>query len=428
MEQYETLLSLGAALVAGLLIGFEREQSAPEETRNSDKFLGGARTHPLVALLGGVFMLVSREAGPVVVLLGFVAIAAFLLVAYIDDLRRDRDRGLTSEVAFFFSYGLGALSLARNTFDGARSRVLTVLALAVVATLLLSIKPRLHAFVQRVSKEDVFATLKFLIVAVVVTPLLPDQPMGPLEALNPRTVAFMVVLISGISFVGYVAIRLLGARRGLGVTGLVGGLVSSTAVTLSMSERAKREPLFEASCALAIVAASTIMAGRVLLTTWVVNRDLVPLLAYPMGAMVLTGLLASAWFFRQSTTEKAEGKVEFSNPFELSSALKFAAVFAAVLLVSKVATTYFGTAATYATGVLAGLTDVDAITLSMAKLAGNGLDPTVAVTTILIGAGSNTFVKAGMSIALGGWAFGRKIALTFGAMLAAGAIALFLVA
>jgi len=292
---------------------------------------------------------------------------------------------------------------------------------AVAATILLSSKPALHKMAQKVSKEDTYATLKFLVVAVVALPLLPNQIMGPLAVLNPFNVGLMIVLIAGIGFIGYVAIRILGTGRGLAITGLVGGLVSSTAVTLSFSGRAKETPRLAPGCALAVVLASAIMYGRVLVEVAVVYAPLLRRLIVPMLAMLVAGAVVSFIFYRRAQeAAKEKADVKFDNPFELSSAIKFGALYAGVLLVAKAATVYLGAGGTYLAGILAGTTDVDAITLSMAALARDGLDQNVAVTTIILGSASNTVVKGGMAVVLGGGVFGRQIALAFGIMLAAG--------
>ncbi len=421
MENFEPFVSLGIALAAGLLIGMERQQSSSEE---DGSFLGGARTHPLFALVGASSMLLSRQVGVAAVVLGFLSVSAFLVVSYVDDVRRGKDRGLTSEVSFLLSFCLGALALSQGVIEPLDRKVIVVASLAVTISLLLSIKPSLHSVLQKASKEDVFATLKFLVVAVIVLPLLPNTTMGPLGVINPYKVGMMVVLIAGISFVGYFAIRILGARRGLGLTGMVGGLVSSTAVTLTFSGRAKTETTLHASFALAVVLASTIMFCRVLLTVFVVNAELLPRLAIPMGAMAAGGLLSAAVLYRRQRKNEAAatGEVKFSNPFELSSAVKFAGLFTLILLASKAATTYFGTGAIYLTGLLAGTTDVDAITLSMAGLAKQDLTPEVAVTTILIAVGSNTVVKGAMATVVGGWAYGKTIAMAFGTSMVMGAL------
>lgn len=424
MDSNETFMSLGLALASGLVVGLEREQSAPSRVKAGDSFLGGARTHPLLALLGGIGMLLSRPLGPAILLLSFASVSAFLVVSYIDDVRRGHDRGLTSEVAFLLSFALGALAMTTDVFSSIREKAFVISAVAVVATLLLSLKLSLHSFIRRVSQEDVFATMKFLVVAVVVLPLLPDHAMGPMQALNPRHIGLMVVLIAGVSFVGYVAIRLFGTNRGIVLTALVGGFVSSTAVTLSFAGRTKEAPRIASSSVLAIVLASSIMFGRVLLVVAVVNTALVPLLFIPMATMLLTGAAVSLYFWRRANERQDGQEVEFSNPFELTSALKFAGLFALITLGSKAATLYFGTGVTYLTGLLAGAADVDAITLSMARLAPDTVSPEVAVTTILIGVAANTSVKAGIAIVIGGWTFGRQVLLAFLTILATGGAAL----
>jgi len=261
LEPYELYVSLGLAIAAGLLIGIERELSAPRDSADGS-FLGGARTHPLVALVAGLSVLVSRETGWPVVVAAFASLILFLVVNFFDDVRRGAERGLTSEAAFLVSFLLGALSLTRDVIRPREYKFLAVAGVAVVATALLSAKPALNPLVRRLSRQDVVATLKFLILSVVVLPLLPDRAFGPFDALNPRQIGTLVVLMAGISFLGYAAIRFLGPQRGLGLTGLVGGLASSTAVTLSMSARARDEPRLADSLALSVVLSSSIMFVR----------------------------------------------------------------------------------------------------------------------------------------------------------------------
>jgi len=427
MAQYEPFLSLLLALFAGLLIGMERQQSAENEGSEKAEILGGARTHPLVALVGACAMLLARQTGPAILLVILGGFLAFLALSYAHDLRATGSRGLTSEVAVLLTFLLGAFSAAGESMLPVEQKIVVVSSVSVVATLLLSVKPSLHALVRQASKDDVFATLKFLLVALVVLPQLPNRTMGPLDVLNPYKIGLMVVLIAGISFTGYVAIRALGTQRGLGLTGILGGLASSTAVTLSLSGRAKEEPRLQDSFAMAIVLAGSIMFLRVLVTVAILAPSLAPALAVPLCLMAGGGFVASLLLWRHSKAKESTeaGEIHFSNPFELGSAFKFAAFFALVLLAAKAVTTYFGTGATYLMGVLAGTTDVDAITLSMARLAQTGsIGTSVAVTTILLGVASNTLVKAGMTAFAGGWAFGRRIVLVFSGLLVLGALGL----
>ncbi len=423
MDSNTIFLELGVALAAGLVIGFEREQAMSRENKTR-RTLGGARTYPIFSLVGAVAALLAQTLGVWVFVVAFAGTLALVGLSYAKDLQ-ENDRGMTSEAALLFSFLLGALSLTPAVEDTTR-RVLVVLSLSVVASLLLSVKAPLHRFIQQLAPEDIYATLKFLVVAVVVLPLLPDRTYGPLDVLNPRKIGLMVVLIAGISFSGYLAIRLLGARRGLGVTGILGGLASSTAVTLTLSGRAKQTPALADSCALAVVLASGIMFVRVLVAVGVVNPALLSELWLPMVAMAAAGGGAALVLWRRAkrAAHLQSEPVDFKNPFELTSALKFAAIFAVVLLVSKAATTWFGTGVTYLTALLAGSTDVDAITLSLAGLARGELSPEVAVTAILIAAASNTLVKGGMAVVVGGWAFGRRVIIAFGVMIAVGGLTL----
>ena len=419
MTEYEPFASLGLAAAAGLLIGLERERSAPEG--GGDTFLGGARTHPLFALVGGVGTLAARELGPAALLVPLAALVALLVVNYHGDVQRDRGRGITSEAAFLLSFLLGALACTRGVVEPTTRRIFVVAGVAVVATFLLSAKPTTHRLAHTLSREDVASTLKFLVVAVVVLPLLPDRTFGPLEVLNPYDVGRLMVLISALSFVGYAGIRLLGPQRGLGLTGVVGGLVSSTAVTLSMAGRARERGELVLPAALAVVLASTIMFIRMYAIVAVVNPSLAPLVILPMTAATLAGLLASLWLgLRGRRFGAGGGAVSFKNPFELGQALKFALLFAVVLVGSKAAAIHLGAAGTYAAGLLAGTTDVDAITLSMARLAGGEVTPQVAATTIFLGAAANTLVKAGMATVIGGWTFGQRVTWPLLAMLLAG--------
>src|SRR5512139_1393229 len=292
MSPYELFASLGLAGAAGLLIGIERERSRAADAP-AEAFLGGARTHPLLALGGGVATLAAREVGVVALAIPFGALVLFLGLSYAGEVRRDRHRGLTSEAAFILSFLLGVLALTEGVIPDVTHKIFAVASVAVVATFLLSAKPMLHPLVRRVSPGDVTSTLEFLIVAVVILPLLPARAYGPFGVLNPRQIGALMVLISGLSFAGYVAIRLLGARRGLGVTGLVGGLVSSTAVTLSMAGRARERPDIADSAALAVMLASTVMFARVLVIVAVVNPALRAHVALPMLGGVAGGLVAT---------------------------------------------------------------------------------------------------------------------------------------
>ena len=423
-QDYEPFISIGVALAAGLLIGFEREQSQSPDTGQIG-FLGGARTYPLFALVGALSVLLGHGTWSFFPLLSFLGMLGLVTISYADDVRKERDRGLTTEASLLLTFLLGALGATRTLILPESRRVIFVLGIAVVVTMLLSSKPRLKNLVRHVSSDDLYATLKFLIIAVLILPLLPNATFGPLNVLNPFNIGLMVALIAGVSFVGYVAIRMLGPGRGLAVTALIGGLIASTAVTLASAGRAKQDQDLAPAAALAIVLASTIMSARVLFEVAVVYRPLVAPLLPPIGAMFAVGMAASLLLYRHSRKQSgalSSSEVTFQNPFELGSAVKSGLLFALVLLGAKAAQNYAGTKGIYVAALFAGTTDVDAITLSTANLARGGLATQIAVTTIVIGVTANTIVKGSMAVIVGGGRLARPVIGAFAAILIAGAL------
>lgn len=420
MDAYEPFISIGIALGAGLLIGIEREQSQAPDT---ETFLGGARTFPLFALLGALSVILAQSLTVAFPIVAFAGVVVLVALSYADDLKKGHGRGMTTEVAALVTFAIGQLAGSAELLAPWSHRVLVVAALAVLVTFLLSSKPRLQSVMERVTKDDFYSTVKFLILAVLVLPLLPDTPMGPLDVVRPFQVGVMVVLIASIGFVGYVASRILGQGRGLVVTAIAGGLVSSTAVTLSFAGRAKKDPSMVPGAALAIVLASTIMLGRVLVEVAVVHLPLVGALAIPLGAMAVAGLVTGGVLYRRTPpAAPSSSALPLSNPFELSTAIRFGLIYVAIVVISKAAQTYAGAAGMYVAAAVAGATDVDAITLSTAGMARDGLDAGVATTTILIGVVSNTIVKTVMAATLGGWALGRRALLMAGTMLVGAAL------
>jgi uncharacterized membrane protein (DUF4010 family) len=269
--------------------------------------------------------------------------------------------------------------------------------------------------------------LRLLIATFIVLPLLPDRPVDPWGALNPRSLWMLVLLISSLSLVGYVATRMLGAGRGIPLTGLTGGLVSSTAVTLAFARQSRDVTDARAIPALAsgILLAWGVMFVRVIVEVLVVNRSLLPGLALPFGAMAVVTAAAAWWLRRRTTLETRAEDVPLRNPFSLTSAIKFAALFALVLLVVKLVQTYAPGRGLYFVAALAGTTDVDAITLSMAQY-GRTDNAAIATRAITIAALSNTLVKSAMVASLGSPALRRPMMLATAAVIAAGTGAMML--
>jgi uncharacterized membrane protein (DUF4010 family) len=412
-----TVRNFGTALLIGALVGIEREKRKTEEAGAG---IGGLRTFVLVALLGAIGgWLADALSAPAVLVAALVVVGAAVLAGYVLAARvRPSSLGITTESAAVTVFLLGAMTTLGH-------RELAV-ALGIVTAAVLAYKQPLHGLVARLDWDDIYAGLRLLIASFIVLPLLPDRPLDPWGALNPYSLWLLVLLISSLSLVGYVGSRWLGADRGIVLTGLTGGLVSSTAVTLSFARQSREDDRAALSNTLAcgLLLAWCIMFGRVIAEVLVVNRDLVSQVLLPFAVMgVIAGI--AAWILLRhgastsSVTASKTRAVPLKNPFSLMEASKFGAFFAVVLLVVKLVQTHFVGQGLYLVAGLAGLTDVDAITLSMAEYALTG-DPQVAVRAIVIAALANTAVKCGIVAALGGAVLRRGILAATGAILAAG--------
>ncbi|MBI4701059.1 MAG: DUF4010 domain-containing protein [Deltaproteobacteria bacterium] len=421
MAFHDAFLSLLVAIAAGALIGAERQQAqAQRQQPGAAGDFGGIRTFPLIALLGALGALARPFAG--LWLLGglLLGVIAFITVSHLRTSARG-ELGVSSEVAALLAFALGAIAAMPELLPDAQ-RYLLVGSCAAVAMVLLALKRPIHGFMARVSADDVYATTKFVILALIILPVLPQRTYGPLGVLSPYKIGMMIVLVAGISFAGYVAARLVGSRRGLLVAGLLGGLVSSTAVTMTYAGRARSEARLAAVCAVAIVAACSTMFARIVGVVAVVDRPLLVSLAPSLGTMAAVGLVAAAWLYRRTGRVRAgpDEDVHLRNPFELRQAVSFGLLYGVVLFVAKAAQTYLGSGGLYASSVLAGLTDVDAITLSVAELHRGGLDSSTAATAITCAAVTTTVVKSAIAISTGGRVLGRQVATVLGLALAAG--------
>ena len=380
-----------AALGLGMLIGLERER-----TRGDEPIFAGARTFSLVALLGAITVFIGDQTGaPWIVALAFLAVVALVVTAYYVSAQKGYI-GITTEASLLLTFFIGGMCTWGDVGIAG--------AVAVVTMLLLALKGWLHDLADRIEPSDVEATLKFAIITLIILPLVPNTDFGPagLEVINPYKTWLMVVLIAGLNFIGYILVKVVGREHGLGITGLLGGLVSSTAVTLSFSQRSRTEPALAPVLALAILLAWTVMFFRVVIEVGVVNFSLAKSLVLGMLLMGAISLVICILLWRRGRSkEKAEVEPS-NNPFELGDAIKFGGLYAVVIFLASSAPQNFCDKCHYMAGALAGLTDVDAIALSMANLAQQ--DPTsssVAARTIVIAVVSNTMVKCGMAIWLG---------------------------
>jgi uncharacterized membrane protein (DUF4010 family) len=293
--------------------------------------------------------------------------------------------------------------------------------ITIIITIFLSLKQILHGFAQKINQKELYATLEFALISLVILPFLPNQTYGPLNVFNPYNIWLMVVFISGISFVGYFLIKWKGVEKGLGITGLLGGLISSTSVATSMANESKRTHISK-PFVFAALAASTTMFFRVLFITYVVNKGLVSSLVVPLGAMALAGV--SYIFYMSKGKSKKAPKLVLRSPFTIVPALKFAIFYAFVLFVTKAAQIYYGDTGVYIAALLAGLVDMNAITISMATLSMSGALPIdVAVLAITLAVASNNLIKIIIGYLFGNREFARNTFITYATILAIGIIA-----
>jgi len=388
----------------GALIGLEREQAESGGT------FAGSRTFPLFALVGALVQAFFPE----LLAITLLVVALLLTVAYAGKILLEGDIGLTTVMAAVLTVLLGALAVSSD-----RGTLFAII-IGGTVTVLMSAKPTIHGFVDQIDDRERRASLKFILVVLVVLPILPNRELDALYGLNPRFIWLMVGFVSGLSFVAYILSRTVGPNRGIALTGVLGGFVSSTATTVSMAERTVESPDIYKIASFSIVIASIVMFPRALLEVAVVNPSLLPRVVVPLGAMTVVGLLIAAVVFWQSTTEP-EIETELENPFRLLPALLFGAIFAIVLLVSQGANSWYGDSGIYATAFLSGLADVDAITLTLSALEAEGeISSSVATTGIVIGAIANTLMKSGLALVLGTVKLGRRVLLALGIVSAVG--------
>ncbi len=378
---------LAVAVLIGALIGLEREHSRPQ----GEKTFAGIRTFPLICILGFSAAMIASFTSVWVYVVIFVGFALLISTAYVFSALEGRYGG-TSEISTLLAFLLGSLVYWNY--------IILAAIIGVIIVLFLSLKIQLHSFVGKVSGEDIYATIKLAIITVIILPLLPDKTYGPFDILNPRLIWYMVIFISGISFVGYVFVKLLGKEKGLSITGLMGGLVSSTAVTFSLSKKSKDNEILTGNCAIGILLASTIMYPRVFIVASVLNTKLAVELLLPLTIFTITGLLISKFMIRKVSTNKFE-EIDIKNPFELKSALLFGLVFGLVIFISKAAEFYLGVEGVYAASAAAGITSVDAIVLTLANMAKHGLAESAAGIGIIIALVSNTVIKGLITIFYG---------------------------
>jgi uncharacterized membrane protein (DUF4010 family) len=408
----DALAGLAVAILGGAAVGVERQQSG--HATGPDARLGGVRTFTLLGVLAGIAGLLTAA--------GFALAAGFLIAGalglivagYVRASKKDIDA--TTEVAALVVLGAGVL--------GGLGELRLSAGLTTLTVLLLAEKPRLHGLVDRLDETMLLAAARVAVMSVVILPLLPEGPFGPAPGIRPRDLWVLVLLFSGMSFIGFIAQRMAGAA-GYPLTGLLGGLVSSTGVTLTFARLSRAHHASAAPLAAGAVAASTVLFVRVAVAVSVLNAALLPVLAGYLAAPFVAGLVALAFAWRQ-LDGTGSAPSEMKNPLQFRAAVEMAAVFQVVLNAVHFVQAWMGEGGMLAGGFVLGLTDVDALTLAMTKSVASGTSIDLACRAILMGVIANSLMKTGIAVAVGDRRFAWQTGLSLAAMAGAGAAMLVL--
>ncbi len=418
----ELLKALLVSASLGALLGLERQWSEERDHPAADS-MAGARTFALWAGIGTLCAWFSREQHPWFFLAGFAGMVAFLSLFLVRRASRDRDIGLTTGAVGLVTYLLGGLVF----FGQGRAAVI----IAITMLLILASKDWLHTLSRKFTRTDVHQALQFAAVTGIVLPLVPNQPFGPYGAFNPFMIWTMVVLVSGLGFLGYVAVRIFGEDKGIAFTGILGGLASSTATTLAMSRRSRAFPDTGRLCALAVVLACTVMLGRVAVLVGAVGVsgptgfELLRSVAPWLALVAVPGIVFAVQSYRHLSRRHpvVSAAHEVRNPLSLRIAVQFAILYALIVLLVRWANDVFGGTGVYWASFISGLTDLDAIALSISQLQEAGSVSTGEATrALLVAAGANSLLKAFIAVSLGARTMRMPIALVLGGTIVVAAL------
>ena len=411
MLDFNVFYRLAAAIGIGLIIGLQREHTYMDQ---SDRHPAGVRSFTLVGLAGAMTAMLSEQMGGVAPFVtGFIIIGMLLVASHISFAIAHKPQegrpvvgsdGITTSVAVLVVYLLGALSMY--------GRLLESCVVVVVMLWVLSAKEQLHAFAQKLSKEDILATVKFAVISALILPFLPNQAYGPpgLEVLNPHTIWLFVVFISGIGFVGYVLIKIVGPGKGIWLTGLLGGLASSTALTLNLAGRSRENEDYASDFTLGIVLSWAVMYVRLYLICIFLSGALAKPLVLPLLLPVVPALGYALFLKVKEFRNHRQKSADFTNPFKLLPAIKFGLVFTAVMFVANAARVYLGSGALLACSFLGGAAEMDAVAFSVIDMnLKSGLGVRELVLALLFASLANTLTKGVLVCVLGAKSMRRPI-------------------
>ncbi|MBI3133978.1 MAG: MgtC/SapB family protein [Bacteroidetes bacterium] len=416
LVQSEFIVRLLVAVGIGLLIGLEREHSAIKENRPG---FAGIRTFVLVVLLGFLGAMMVFLFSPWIYFCVLSAIIILTGISYWITSTKG-DIGATTEASVLIAFILGSVTFLGYIFIS--------LIITVVVVVMLSAKIRLKTAIGKITAEELYDFIRFAVIALLIVPFLPDVNYGPYGAINPREIGWVILLTSGIGFIGYMLMKFLGTRNGILLSGIIGGLVSSTATTWVFAKKSEQNAAQSLNCAVAILAASTIMMVRVLGWTFIFNPTLFDE-TFTMQLFIITAGACSTLFFHFKSRKRVDSvtNVRPGKPLDLHGALAFGALYVIILVFVSYGHENLGDHGMLALSAVAGLSDIDAITISVSRFAGTTLDFSIAVNALLIATMSNTVVKLGIGIWAGSAQLRKYLYIGYGIILFAALVALVVV-
>lgn len=382
ITEMKLLVRMGLITLLGFLVGIERGWSF-QKKREGER-TAGIRTFTLIALSGGLWGILSEHMNELllgIALLGFILI---IMVGYFQHAKKTGALGLTTEIAAFLTFTIGIAVI--------KGYITLSVSITVLMVLLLSIKPKLHKWVKTIEPEELYSGVVFLIISAILLPLLPNRGYGPWEVLNPFQIWGMVVLIAGISYVGYFSMKYLGREQGILFTSFTGSLVSSLAVTVTLGKYS-REIKSTSLLVTGVLIATFTALIRVLLLAVIFNPSLIEIFGPSVAFMAVAALAAAIWIHTTEKSEKTAKKIDLRNPLQLSTAVQFGLVLAIVMLLSEGLRQWYGDLGIYGLSLVSGMVDIDSITLALLDMGGESVTSNVAAFGIVFAAISNTLIK-----------------------------------
>ncbi len=411
LTEFDFVIRMLVTAGIGFVLGLEREYSQYSE---KVEIFAGLRTFMLVALLGFLTAFLGKTFTNWIFIVGFLSVVCIVAISYWVTSNKGNIDG-TTEFAIIFTFLLGGL-----VFVGS---INLSLAITVITVVLMSLKITLRTMIGQLTQKELFAFVRFVVIALLFLPFLPNEYYGPYEVINPREVGWIIVMVSGIGFVGYILMKFLGTDRGILLTSILGGLVSSTLVTFTFSKKSKETPELSQNYAVGIFAAATIMIARVFLWVFIFNKSMLFALTLPLLIIFFTAFGVALFFYnKQFEKQQAVDKIMLGDPLNVKNAIFFGIFYMGILLLVSYANDTYGAKGIYFSTSISALTDVDAIAISVSKLGGTAINLLIAQNAILLATLSNTVVKIGITLFTGSRKLKKYVLIGYGCIFIAGII------